>query len=466
MSRPNDSGMRAPPKHGGGDAIALAVIVARYWLIIAPLVRRELGEWERRARAIPDPVLRKHALDKLRDERLNAEAAAAFATLAPRAHRASAVRLTLAFQVMVDYLDTLSEQAVPEPVRNGRQLHRALAASIDPGDEPIDFYRHHPQSEDGGYLDALVTTCRTSLQTLPSAAAVVPFALRAAVRAGEAQGRAHAAAHLGIAQLRTWSAAQADDGKFEWWELAAGATSPLSLHALFAVAADPLTTLDDAADTEGAYYPPICALSTLLDSLVDHSRDGTTSDHSFVAYYPSNVVAAERLRSVTIHALAAARRLRNGSRHAVIVTGIAGYYLSATEARSDYARPVTSSVTASVGPIFAPILAMIRLRRCLRGERGGRRVVVRSVPHLSGEASGRGRGVRSAPAAVAEVPPAGLRVLAGAAGDRRVAFVVDDRAGRPDACLAAAPDGAVRERDGEGRDDSGAPDRDLHGDRS
>jgi tetraprenyl-beta-curcumene synthase len=361
--------MRAQGRQSGQEAIVLAAIAANYWLLVAPLVRRELRAWESCAGAIPDPTLRRHALDKLRDERLNAEAAAAFGTLAPRAHRASVVRLTVAFQVMVDYLDTLSEQPVDNPVRNGRRLHLALVASLDPNGDVVDYYRHHPQSEDGGYLEALVTTCRTSLQMLPSGAAVTPFAHRAAIRASEAQSRAHAVERAGSAQLRTWSLAQARDETFEWWELAAGATAPLSLHALFAAAADPRTNLEKADDIEGAYFPPICALSTLLDSLVDYSRDGTESEHSFVAYYPSNVAAADRLGAVTRHALNAARGLPRGSRHAVIVTGIAGYYLSANQANSDFAQPVTQAVISGVGPIFPPILAMIRLRRFLRRRR-------------------------------------------------------------------------------------------------
>jgi tetraprenyl-beta-curcumene synthase len=365
--------MRGRASQSAQEAIALPAIAASYWLLIAPLVRRELRAWESCARAIPDPTLRGHALDKLRDERLNAEAAAAFATLAPRAHRASMVRLTVAFQVMVDYLDTLSEQPVGNPVRNGRRLHLALVASLDPDGEVVDFYRHHPQTDDGGYLEALVTTCRVSLQMLPSGAAVAPSAHRAAIRASEAQSRAHAVERAGPAQLRTWALAQARDEKFEWWELAAGATAPLSLHALFAAAADPRTDLEKANAIERAYFPPICALSTLLDSLVDYARDGSDSEHSFVAYYPSNVTAADRLGAVTRHALSAARGLPRGSRHAVIVTGVAGYYLSASDARSEFAEPVRHAVVSSVGPILAPILAMIRLRRLLRRSRRAKR---------------------------------------------------------------------------------------------
>lgn len=351
------------------EALALAAVLVRYWLMLAPRVRRELRGWETRARAIPDAVLRGYALQKLREEGLNSEAAAAFATLAPRAHQATLVRLLVAFEVMYDFLDAVSEQPVADTLRNGCQLHLALAAPLHPRGGTVDYYRLNPQSDDGGYLDALVATCHQMLGRLPAATVVAPMATRAAARCGEGQSRAHAAPSAGVEQLADWSAAQARGGQSEWVELAAGAASSLCIHALFAAAADPGTTSEDAARIDAAYYPSICALSTLLDSLVDYSRDGVTSNHSFVAYYPSDVVAAEQLVAITTRALTAARGLPRGSRHAVIVAGIAGFYLSVASASSEFARPAARSVMDSLGPIFRPISAIVRLRRLLHGTR-------------------------------------------------------------------------------------------------
>ena len=60
--------------------IALVVANIRFWPTVAPLVSAQLKRWERRARVIDDPVLKKLALQKLRDERFNAEVAATLAT--------------------------------------------------------------------------------------------------------------------------------------------------------------------------------------------------------------------------------------------------------------------------------------------------------------------------------------------------------------------------------------------------
>lgn len=347
-----------------GEVLAFFAALARYWLAIIPSARRELRGWERRARTIPDPILRAHALSKLRNERLNAEAAAVFSTLVPIARAASLVRLTVAFQVMYDYLDAVSEQSdALDSLRDGCSLHRALTAALDPSAAGVDYYRHHPRRNDGGYLDALVATCRVTLDRLPSTAAIASHALRAAARCGEGQSRTHASSRVGVTQLADWSLTQATDQGFNWWELAAGAGAPLSLYALFAAATDPRTTPADAASIEAAYYPWVCALSNLLDGLIDYSHDAASGDHNYIAYYAANTAAADRLGVIASDAAAAARKLRHGSRHIIVVAGVAGFYLSEPEANSDFARPVTQSVIASLGPIFPPIFAVMRLRR-------------------------------------------------------------------------------------------------------
>src|SRR5829696_8568879 len=103
---------RLAPWRRGHDALALPVTLWRYCAIVLPCARRELRAWRRRALAIPDPALRAHACATLRDEHANAEGAALLASTAPPERRAEVVRLLVAYQVMYDYLDTLTEQPV------------------------------------------------------------------------------------------------------------------------------------------------------------------------------------------------------------------------------------------------------------------------------------------------------------------------------------------------------------------
>jgi len=354
---------------GGGarEACALAAVLGRYALRTVPQARRDLRPWRDRAAEIPDPALRAHALATHDDERLNAEAAAVFAQLAPARARRAVVRLCVAFQLMYDYLDTLGEQPVADPLANGLQLHRALAAVFDDGDRAADWYALHPQRDDGGYLAALVACCRDAFDALPAAAAVRPVALRAARRCGEAQSHAHAAHLDDGARLAAWAAGQPGAAGNRWWEVAAGGISSIGVHALFAAAADPATTRAVAERVDAAYFPAACALSTLLDSLVDRERDAAHDGFASIACYPSSAAAAERCGAIAAASAAGLRRLPAAPRHMALLRGVAGYYLSDRGARTPWAAPVGDAIAAQLGPLIVPMRASLRLRRRLSG---------------------------------------------------------------------------------------------------
>jgi len=345
------------------DILALLNAGTTYWLKVYPRARREMRHWERYARGIPDLTLRAHALQKLTEERLNPEAAAFFAILGPRRHRTRLVRLMVAYQIMYDYLDAINEQLDSAHLKNGLRLHSALTHAVNPRQCSTDYYLHHPHRNDGGYLDTLIQTCRKTLQTLPSASVIAPLLLRAADRCGEAQSRNHAVLIEGEAQLANWSTGEAPVSGYLWWELAAAGISCLSLHALFAAAAVSKTTLDEAEHIDTAYFPPVCAISALLDSLIDYPHDDGTTNHSFAKYYNSSVLAAERFVAITTEAGTLMCKLRRSRRHKIILTGIASFYLSAPEAMTKFAQPVAVRVISSLGRGATPILAVMRLRR-------------------------------------------------------------------------------------------------------
>ena len=349
------------------DVGALTAVLGRYWLQVIPRARRELIHWRRVAEAIPNPVLRDLALSTLSEKELNCEGATVFATLAPRAHRPAAIRAMIAFQALFDYLDTVNERKVADPLRDGLQLHLALIAALDPKAPTTDYYRFHPDGEDGGYLEALIAACRENMRALPAAGAVRPPAIAAARRCGAGQAHTHAAIFEGTERLAEWAGAQERAEGYEWWEMAAGGISSVGVHALLGAGADPLTGAAEAARLDAAYFPSVCALSTLLDSLIDREDDSATANLSTIAHYETNLVAAERLAFVVADAAARARGLRHGRGHAVIGAGIAAFYLSAPEARTPFARPIRERVVDGLGPMARPILASMGVRRRLRG---------------------------------------------------------------------------------------------------
>jgi len=353
---------------GRAPAAAHALLTAnvRFWSTVLPEVRRELRAWERRARAIPDSVLREQALEKLREERFNTEVAATLATLVPAVRRRQAIKAIVALQIAYDYLDGLTEQPVPRPLAAGHQLYRAFADALTPLGPAVDHYRHHPR-EDGGYLQALVAACRSAFWSLPAAPAVAPVARAVAARCGEAQTRTHAIPLLGNGQLRAWAQAQPEAEWMRWWEIASGAAaSVLALHALVALAADPATVPADAARLAAAYVPT-CALTTLLDSLVDGEEDARRGGHAYLAYYRDEPEASERLEALAHEAVVAVADLPRAAHHLVTVTGAVAFYLSAPGAAGARARRLTAPMAAELRPLLAPALAIFGAWR--RGKR-------------------------------------------------------------------------------------------------
>ncbi len=341
------------------EAMAVLGALGVYRGGIVPLVRREVGRWREVAATIPDPVLRDQALAALREKALNVEATAVFATLAPRRARASAVRAMVALQVAIDYLDTLGEQPVAAALRNGLRLHEALVAALTPGAEPGDWYRFHPQQEDGGYLAALVAACQETVASLPSHRIVLPLARHAADRCGQGQSYTHADGD----PLEAWASQLDGPPVYRWWEVAAGASSSVGAHALIAAAADPRTSAAEAESIDAAYFPSVGALTVLLDDLIDRDEDAVADAHNYMAYYPSVEEAASRLDLIAHLARSRLAELRQPHRHAAILAGVVGFYLGEVTAADPYGRPVRERLLRSAGPAVRPIVAFMRLRR-------------------------------------------------------------------------------------------------------
>jgi tetraprenyl-beta-curcumene synthase len=335
---------------------------AVYWLTIYPRARHELRRWERRAREIQDPTLRAHALFKLKGEHLNPEAAAFFAVLAPKRGRAKLIRLIVAFQLAYDYLDAINEAPTTASLRNGLQLHRALNDAVRSGAASNDYYLHHPGHGDGGYLAELVDSCRAGLRALPSSAAIEPVLLHATERCGAGQSHNHARLVEGEEQLIDWTRSLGCHEGYLWWELSAAGISCLAIHALFAAAAAN-STRAQAEQIDAAYFPSVCALSALLDSLIDQSDDAAAANHNFAAHYSTPMATAERFAAIAAEARALSKPLRRRTRHAIILAGIASFYLSAPAASSVYARAAAARTLERLGPATTPSRAVMRWRR-------------------------------------------------------------------------------------------------------
>jgi tetraprenyl-beta-curcumene synthase len=366
--------MTVPQAPRTGERILLTATFAdaarRYWTGVFPQIAGELSHWHDRAGEIPDPALRRLALDAQR-KRGNIEGAAAFATFAPHHSRTTVVRALVALQAAYDYLDVLAEQPQPDPVAGARGLHEALLDSLDPALGTVsqaarqhDYYAQYPQDGDGGYLAELVDTCRTALAKLPSYPVVAAIARRSAARILEFQSLNLSKSQGDHDALARWGRAQTPAASdLRWWESAAAGGSPLGLYALIAAAADPAIATADAEAIEHAYFPWIGGLHSLLDHLVDRSEDAAAGQRNLIDYYASPQEAAIRMQALAAQSVFAARALLRGRQHTVMLAGMAGYYLSSPEASAPGARPIARNLRETIGGLTTPTLFVFKARR-------------------------------------------------------------------------------------------------------
>jgi tetraprenyl-beta-curcumene synthase len=371
----SQDGAADPTPLSAAQLRALAAAAGRELCWGLHAVSRELRVWRAVAAAIPDARLRADALHSLDHKRGHADGAALF-TILPRWRDPRLLRLLVAYETMVDYLDNVSER---HPTRaNGEQLHGALADALDP-DAPLrDWYRHHPAGDDDGYLATLVGACRDGCRALPSYERVRPLLAR----------DARLALVLGInhdpdpvrrdAALREWAAAELPDERdLTWFELSGAASATLSVLALLALAADPALCDADVDAVHAAYWPWISLATTMLDSWVDARDDTRDGHHSYVAHYGDADAALPLVREAIARGTREARALPNGHRHAVIVGCMVAMYLSKDSARTPAMRDATHELAAAGGSLARLLMPMLRGWRLAYGPRSSPRVAPR-----------------------------------------------------------------------------------------
>lgn len=341
---------------------ALTAAAARELVWGLGAVSREIHNWQLRAARIPHGPMRDDALGTLATKHTHIAGAALFWIL-PARRDLGLLRLLVAFEITLEFLDNAHERAAG--LVNGRQLHRALFEALDPWSPMSDYYLHHPWKDDGGYLRALVEACRKGCLSLPRYAEVRPLILLGAGRCGEVQSLNHEADPRRRVGLRQWADLQFQGAlELSWWELTAAASSSLGVHALLAVAAcgDGRDGVDAGA-VHAAYVPWICALSTMLDSYVDSCADEASGAHSYLAYYPTPDAAARRMRELIERAGDEARRLRHGHRHAVIAACMVAMYLTNDSVRTPAMRSTTRDLAEAGGSLTRLLLPALRMWR-------------------------------------------------------------------------------------------------------
>jgi tetraprenyl-beta-curcumene synthase len=325
-------------------------------------VKRELGGWRARARAIPDPAIREHALAALDDGRLLVDGAALFWTLTAR-RRPGLLRLLVALQTLLNYIDiALERESLGAARRPGSWMwlaHDALDITRPPPHQAI----ASKIGDDGGYLGALVLACRAGCAALPGYSDARPLLLREVERSrafeiehdrDAPRRRARLEEHVG----RTFG----DTPGAQSWELAGGASSLLTAMAVLALASEPDTAVADLRSAADAYVW-VASAAALMDSYADRLVDRARGGHNWLDYYDDDDAAAQRAMYLLTRAVHEVSALRHGERHLVIVGCMAALALSSDAARSPALRSTTASLARSGGLLTRALIPVLRAWR-------------------------------------------------------------------------------------------------------
>jgi hypothetical protein len=205
-------------------------------------------------------------------------------------------------------------------------------------------------------------------------APITEIARRNAARCAEAQTRAHAAASLGTAQAENWARREAAGTTLEWRQfLAGGLTSVMGVYALIAGAADRRTTREDAENLDSVYWC-LCALATMLDSLVDYEGDARAGKLplGYLQYYRDRECLGRDLARTVYQAATRARTISHTAYHLITLVGIVAYYTSSPEASGEFARPLVEQLHSELRPLIGPTLAVMRIWRLAKRTRAWR----------------------------------------------------------------------------------------------
>lgn len=341
-----------------GDIIMKSSVVlskSRVWLIynfvakIFPQVKRELKDWQKMAKNIPDPRLSQQALDSIRSKAFHCQGGSIFA-LYPGVRQKETVHLIVAYQTMSDYLDNLVDSMEVQDELAFHQLHLAMQEALYPQAALSDYYLYYPVHDDGGYLNALVKTCQESIRNLPSYPIVQDEAIRLAELYSNLQTSKHLAAEERESKMLAWIKPHLQlYPEITTWEFAAASGSTLGIFFLFALAARSDLKIQQVLKSSQAYFPWVCGLHILLDYFIDLREDKETNQLNFVSYYESSADITKHLQKFIKKSLYFAKRLKYPKFHRSVVQGLLAMYLSDVKGQDHEIKAITKRLIQKSG---------------------------------------------------------------------------------------------------------------------
>jgi tetraprenyl-beta-curcumene synthase len=305
----------------------------RLYRHILPSVRNELSRWQSMAEQIPDPELKKQALNSIATKAFHCQGGAVYAAI-DMDNRHILVPLIVAFQTISDYLDNLCDRSTSLDPADFRLLHQAMLDAVHPETEPADYYALRKERDDGGYLRALVETCQNQVRKLPSYPSMQPQIVQLVSLYCDLQVYKHIRHDLREKELlRWWKSYRPQYPELKWNEFAAATGSTLGVFMLFAAAADPSAQTKDGEVIRAGYFPYVCGLHILLDYLIDQDEDRLGGDLNFCNYYNGPDETVERIGWFVDNAQKNVSRLNHAHFHKMVIEGLLALYLSDPKVR-------------------------------------------------------------------------------------------------------------------------------------
>jgi tetraprenyl-beta-curcumene synthase len=297
-------------------------------LKVQPVTHANLRHWKERAEKIPDPELRRQARVSIETKTFHCEGGSLYGLLAGEQYK-EAIKFIVAYQTISDYLDNLCDRSTSQDPEDFRALHESMLHALTPEAPLSAYYRFRQEQDDGGYLTALVQTCRDVLGRLSNYQLGVASLRELAGVYIDLQVHKHVRKDERLPRLLVWFAEHEKNlPEMAWYEFAACAGSTLGIFCIVSQLFNPTTSAILVTRIKNAYFPWVQGLHILLDYLIDQEEDRTGSDLNFCSYYENSEHLSCRLSHFYNQAQASVASLPDAKFHHLITRGLLGIYLA------------------------------------------------------------------------------------------------------------------------------------------
>ncbi|WP_080844352.1 tetraprenyl-beta-curcumene synthase family protein [Cytobacillus gottheilii] len=309
-------------------------LMTKVYRRIFPVVHAELKQWRIRAEEIPNQELRKQALASIDSKTFHCEGGSIMALIAMENYK-DAIQFIVAYQTISDYLDNLCDRSTSLDPADFSALHEAMEDALSLHSAPRNrYYRFREDQNDGGYLEALVASCRETLSKLQNYNMIQKHLLELSRFYCDLQIHKHVTPDERVPRLQKWHSQNKEQiPNMEWYEFSACSGSTLGIFCLVSYALREDFLPQYADHIREGYFPYIQGLHILLDYLIDQEEDRAGGDLNFCFYYESEQMLFNRLRHFVQEADKQTSLLPHSRFHHLINRGLLGVYLSDDKVR-------------------------------------------------------------------------------------------------------------------------------------